>query len=111
MGWLSPTHLSLFTFGSSNLYVNSLSSQLLGGVAAGAASAGFGFGISSSAASSTWSIFADEDELELVLHLGRHLVEVGLVALGDDDALDARAVRREDLLLRGRRSGGPGRAA
>ena len=42
---------------------------------------------------------ADEDELELVLHLGRHLVEVGLVALGDDHALDAGAVRREDLLL------------
>jgi hypothetical protein len=29
----------------------------------------------------------------------RHLLEVGAVALGQDDALDARAVRREHLLL------------
>src|ERR1017187_4615641 len=42
---------------------------------------------------------AHEDELELALDLGRHLVEVGLVPLRDEHALDSGAVRGEHLLL------------
>ena len=33
---------------------------------------------------------ADEDELEIVFHLGRDFVEIGLVALRNEDTLDAR---------------------
>ena len=42
---------------------------------------------------------ADADELELVLDLLRDLFEIRDVALGEEDPLDARAVRGQDLLL------------
>src|SRR3954469_12332667 len=41
----------------------------------------------------------DEVERHLLTDLLRHVVEVGLVARGEDDLLQAGAVRREDLLL------------
>src|SRR5439155_19676470 len=40
-----------------------------------------------------------EDELHLLLRLVGHVHQILLVALGQDDALDARPVRGEDLLL------------
>src|SRR5437762_400005 len=38
-------------------------------------------------------------ELHLVAHLGRHIVQIGLVALRDDHFGEAGRVRSEDLLL------------
>ncbi len=70
-----------------------------------------GRGASMSASASTWSMFSTGTIRSCVAHLLRHVDQVPLVPLRDEDRLHAGEVRRQQLRLQAADRAGPGRGA